>query len=120
MKDWITYALGIAHQYPQLTAGVLGVLFSMAAVQVLKYLIPDHVTDSDYKKVVRGMNILLGWAFGYAAWVVLDPTDGRVARLFYATGVGFISAMTYSIVVGALVAKWPTLDKYLRNRPSAE
>lgn len=110
--------LGLLQQYPALIAGVVGVLFSWAATQTLKFMIPDSVSDVNYKAIVRGIGVVTGWLFGFFAWKVLDPKDKAIVDFFYAMGIGFISPALYSIAVPLAVTKWPSLDKYISGRPS--
>jgi hypothetical protein len=102
---------------PQLSAGVVGVLLSLAATQVLKYLVPDTWTDYEYKATVRAIGIITGWFFGFGMWKILDPTAKSIVDLFWAVGVGFLSPASYSLLVPWICNKWPFMAKYLSGRP---
>lgn len=116
--DWIVQVIPYAGQYPQLAAGLVGVLMSLAATQILKYLIPSKWSDADYKHCVRVLGVLTGWFFGYGAWRLLDPKVGELGDFYWAIGIGFLSPTVYSLIVPLLVAKWPVLDKLLSGRPN--
>ena len=117
MIDQIKQYLLFLQQNPALLAGVVGVLFSWAATQTLKFMIPATVSDANFKVIVRLIGVITGWLFGFLAWNVLDPKDREVVDFFYALGVGFVSPALYSIVVPLAVSKWPALDKYISGRP---
>jgi hypothetical protein len=106
-----------ATQNPQLAAGIMGVMLSLAATQVLKYLVPASWTDTEYKSTVRVIGIVSGWFFGFGAWKLLDPTERTIGDFFWAAGVGFLSPAIYSLLTALIGIKWPAIEKYVSGRP---
>jgi hypothetical protein len=112
--------LELAHRNPQIAAGVVGVFLSIAATQFLKAFVPPSVPNERYKAYVRLIGFFAGWFFGYGAWRIFDPTGTKFADMYWAAGIGFLSPLTYSIVIPLLVKRWPYMDAVFSGRPGTD
>lgn len=114
----LAWAAGTMRQNPTLTAGIVGIMLSLACTQLVKNILPDSLSDARYKAFVRLIGFFTGWAFGYGAWRLMVPTATAFADVYWASGVGFLSPVTYSMIVPWLCHKWPFLDQVLSGRPN--
>lgn len=118
--EYLRSLLALANQYPEATGATLGIIFSIAATQYFKFLIPDTYSEVKYRAAVRSIGVVTGWVFGYLAWKVFDPHAPKVEDLFYSLGIGFASPLVYSIGI-ALLLKWkPELNKAISGRPDKD
>lgn len=115
----INYILGIAKEYPDLAAAMVGLVLSWCATQFFKKMIPDNISDGAYRRAVQGIGFVTGWGFAHGAWILFDPTSSHFEKFYASAGVGFASPALYSLAVSYLAEKYQWA-KGLSGRPSEE
>lgn len=118
MTETIRKYLELAGQYPDLCAGIMGVLMSMFATQFVKKALPDSLSEETYRRIVHLTAFVTGWIFGHGAWTLFDPHSSHFEKLYASTGCGFASPAIYSFISAYMKNRYPWFDKVFSGRPA--
>ena len=106
-------------QYPDFSAGCIGISASILATQFIKRLLPDEWPERKYRKVVQIIGFVTGWFFSHGAWIIIDPSSTHFEKLYASMGCGFASPSVYAFVFGWLGHKFPWFDAAFSGRPNS-
>jgi hypothetical protein len=116
--NWLNYLLGMATQYPELSAILGGTAMSWAPGLALEmWFLPETWTDRRIKQVTMGVTVGVATVTTLVLWTVLDKTPDKLAVMLLLSGAAALSApMVHKAAAGVLTHFFPYLDSVFKFR----
>lgn len=114
MYEWLKYAFNFVALPSVGRAIVLALVAGIMLTQLIKFQLPDWLTDKEHSRRIRLFSCLVTLAVCYALW---PNEDTQVTALVISAIVGVSSPTIYWLAVKVLYHYWPWLDSSLSARP---
>lgn len=114
MYEWMKYIVNFVALPSVGRAIVMALLAGIMLTQLIKFQLPDWLTDKEHSRRIRLFSCAVTLAVCYALW---PAGDTQVVSLVISTVVGISSPTIYWLAVKVLYHFWPWMDTSLSARP---
>ncbi len=118
----IRWATELLLNYPEAIGVIGGLLFSWAATQRVKFMLPTTWSTAKFKSVTRTVATLTAFGFCYGLWEAIDhmrsdPSSERPLAIIISIGCALASPLIYTLTLKVVEHFFPWIDNIMSARP---